>query len=82
MNRKNFLLSLPLLGGAIKAVAEAKPEVVDPLNHLPTGDSGRVLTVSGDGVPEWVREYELVKTKDSGDYSQSFFEKDDVYGNT
>lgn len=68
MNRKQFLLSLPLIGGAIKAIADREP-VTKPqfdvkkltarkeeLNRL------YPFTKSECCPPEWVKHYQIVRT--------------------
>jgi hypothetical protein len=56
MKRRNFLLSLPLIGMAAKALA--KPEEVKPPDwaknfaQVKTGEHGKVLTWNGE-YPEW-----------------------------
>lgn len=58
MNRKKFLLSLPLIGFAVKSIAKPEenkaPEWIKEFAQVKTGESGRYLIVK-DGVPSWAK---------------------------
>ena len=49
MNRRNFLLAIPLL--AVASKVKLKPVV--PFSHLPVGTSGQVLAIVG-VIPRWI----------------------------
>lgn len=85
MKRRNFLLSLPLIGAAVKALPN-KPDVydgsklnpysIDEVGMLPQGDSGKVLVNNGKAA-EWLKAHPMNK-----DNMKGAFDEFVVYGRT
>lgn len=63
MKRRNFLLSLPLIGLAARTLASLKPK--EPVGGLiENANNDGVVIVFNPSPPSWVKQYAQVKTRD------------------